>query len=119
MRSDFYERRTARLERLRELVIKRERDSDAREKAIDTVSKLREAITKAEGKECFFDTTAVTGQRKRLKFINPTPEEVRERFEVLEDRGNSLLVVETEVTKQMEFRPTFQYPKDQLTWTTD
>jgi len=48
-----------------------------------------------------------------VKFSQPqTPEETRERFIVLEDRGDRVLV---EAVCDMAIRPTFVYLKNELT----
>jgi len=51
---------------------------------------------------------------KVFKFKNPTDAEKNDRFELVDDRGDRLLVREVGVCYQMPIKPTFVLPTEWL-----
>lgn len=50
----------------------------------------------------------------KVKFANPTEEERHLRFEVVEDRGERVLVMDLTGVEKMKIKPTCNYRKTEL-----
>jgi hypothetical protein len=53
-------------------------------------------------------------QKKIYKFKNPFPDEVNNRYIVLEERGDDFLVQEVSVCKDLSFKPVSQLKKSEF-----